>query len=68
MRKKKARHIIRDWLAIMEWPSVPVDNESFEQDELADTIADALDLSEAERNSIMETIKTMALKAAERRH
>ena len=67
MRKKKARHIIRDWLSILEWPSVPADNDAFEQDELADTIADALDLSEVDRNTIMETIKTMALEAAERR-
>ena len=66
MRKKKARHIIRDWLSIMEWPSVPADNDTFEQDELADIIADALDLSEADRNTIMETIKEMASEAAER--
>ena len=66
MRKKKARHIIRDWLSIMEWQSVPADNDTFEQDELADIIADALDLSEADRNAIMETIKKMASEAAER--
>jgi hypothetical protein len=67
MRKKKARSIIRDWLSIMEWPSVPVDNNTFEQDELSDTIADALDLSEADRNTIMETIKEMASEPAERK-
>ena len=66
MRKKKARHIIRDWLSIMEYKSVPVDNDTFEQDELADIIADALDLSEADRNAILETIKEMASEAAER--
>ena len=66
MRKKKARHIIRDWLSIMEWQSVPADNDTFEQDELADIIADALDLSEVDRNTITETIKEMASKAAER--
>jgi len=66
MKKKKARHIIRDWLSIMEWKSVPADNDTFEQDELADIIADALDLSEADRNAIMETIKEMASEAAER--
>lgn len=66
MRKKKARHIIRDWLSIMEWPSVPADNDTFEQDELADIIADALDLSEADRNTVMETIKEIASEAAER--
>lgn len=66
MRKKKARHIIKDWLNVLEWPSVPADNDAFEQDELCDTIADALDLSGEDRNSIMETIKTMALEAAER--
>ena len=66
MRKKKARHMIRDWLSIMEWKSVPSDNDTFEQDELADIIADALDLSEADRNAIMETIKEMASEAAER--
>jgi hypothetical protein len=65
MRKKKAHHIIRDWLSIMEYPSVPADNETFEQDELADTIADALDLSEVDRNTIMETIKKIAAEAAE---
>ena len=65
MRKKKARHIIRDWVSIMEYPSVPVDNETFEQDELADTIADALDLCEVDRNTIIETIKKMAVEAAE---
>ena len=66
MRKKKARHIIRDWLNIMEWQSVPAENDTFEQDELADIIADALDLSEVDRNTITETIKEMASKAAER--
>jgi len=66
MRKKKVRHIIRDWLSIMEWKSVPADNDTFEQDELADIIADALDLSEADRNTVMETIKEMASEAAER--
>ena len=66
MRKKKARHIIRDWLSIMEWSSVPADNDTFEQDELADTISEALDLSEVDRNTIMETIKEMASEAAER--
>ena len=66
MRKKKARHIIRDWLGIMEWPSIPADNDTFEQDELADTISEALDLSEVDRNTIMETIKEMASGAAER--
>ena len=66
MRKKKARHIIRDWLNIMEWQSVPADNDTFEQDELTDIIADALDLSEVDRNTIMETIKKMASEAAER--
>ena len=66
MRKKKARHMIRDWLSIMEWKSVPSDNDTFEQDELADIIADALDLSEVDRNAIMETIKEMASEAAER--
>jgi len=66
MRKKKASHIIRDWLSIMEWKSVPADNDTFEQDELADIIADALDLSEADRNAILETIKEMASEAAER--
>ena len=65
MRKKKARHIIRDWLGIMEWPTVPIDNNTFEQDELADIIADALDLSEVDRYTIMETIKKMASEAAE---
>ena len=66
MRKKKARHIIRDWLNIMEWKSVPADNDTLKQDELADIIADALNLSEADRNAIMETIKEMASEAAER--
>ena len=66
MRKKKARHIIRDWLNIMEWQSVPADNDTFEQDELTDIIADALDLSEVDRNTVMETIKKMASEAAER--
>ena len=65
MRKKKARHIIRDWLDIMEWWSIPADNDNFEQDELADTIADALDLSEADRQTIMEIIKEMASEAGE---
>ena len=64
MRKKKARHIIRDWLNIMEWQSVPADNDTFEQDELTDIIADALDLSEVDRNTIMETIKKMTSEAA----
>jgi hypothetical protein len=50
----------------MEWQSVPADNDTFEQDELADIIADALDLSEVDRNTITETIKEMASKAAER--
>jgi len=50
----------------MEWQSVPADNDTFEQDELADIIADARDLSEADRNEIMETIKEMASEAAER--
>ena len=66
MRKKKARHIIRDWLSIMEWSSIPADNDTFEQDELTDTISEALDLSEADRNTVMETIKEMASEAAER--
>ena len=65
MRKKKARSIIRDWLGIMEWPSIPADNDNFEQDELADTISEALDLSEADRHTIMETIKEMASEAGE---
>ena len=65
MRKKKARHIIRDWLDIMEWWSIPADSDNFEQDELADTIAQALDLSEADRDTIMETIKEMASEAGE---
>jgi hypothetical protein len=65
MRKKKARSIIRDWLEIMEWPSIPADNDNFEQEELADTIADALDLTEADRQTIMETIKKMASEAGE---
>jgi len=50
----------------MEWQSVPAYNDTFEQDELADIIADALDLSEADRNTITKTIKEMASKAAER--
>jgi hypothetical protein len=50
----------------MEWQSVPAYNDTFEQDELADIIADALDLSEVDRNTITETIKEMASKAAER--
>ena len=66
MRKKKARHIIRDWLSIMEWSSIPADNDTFEQDELADTIADALDLSAVDRTFIFETIQEMARKQAER--
>jgi hypothetical protein len=66
MRKKKARHIIIDWLSTLELQSVPADNDAFKQDELADIIADARDLSEADRNEIMETIKEMASKAAER--
>ena len=45
MRKKKARHIIEDWLKVLEWPTLPSDNDNFEQDELTDTIADAMDLS-----------------------
>jgi len=50
----------------MEWPSVPADNDNFEQDELADTIADALDLSETDRHTIMEAIKKMASEIGER--
>ena len=65
MRKKKARSIIRDWLKILEWPFVPADNDNFEQEELTDTIADALDLSEADRHTIKETIKEMASEAGE---
>ena len=66
MRKKKARRIITDWLSTLEWQFVPADNDAFKQDELADIIADARDLSEADRNEIMETIKKMASEAAER--
>ena len=66
MRKRKARHIIIDWLNTLEWQSVPADNDAFKQDELADIIADARDLSAADRNEIMETIKKMASEAAER--
>jgi hypothetical protein len=65
MRKKKARHIIEDWLKVLEWPTLPIDNETFEQDELADTIADALDLSAVDRAFIFETIQEMASEKAE---
>ena len=66
MRKKQARHIIEDWLNVLEWPGLPTDNETFEQDELADTIADALDLSAVDRTFIFETIQEMARNQAER--
>lgn len=65
MRKKQARHIIEDWLKILEWPGLPFDNDNFEQDELADTIAVARGMSADDRTFIFKTIQEMASEKAE---
>ena len=59
MRKKQARHIIEDWLKILEWPGLPFDNDNFEQDELADTIADALDLSDDDLTDLAKGLNNL---------
>jgi len=66
MRNKQARHIIKDWLKALEWSVLPTDNDTFEQEELADTIADAMDLSVVDRAFIFETIQEMASEKSER--
>ena len=67
MRKKQARHIIEDWLKVLEWPSVPSNNEPFKQNELSDIITQERNLSVLDREMIKETIQEMAAEKSERR-
>ena len=67
MRKKEARHIIRDWLNVLEWPSIPSNNDPFKQEELVSIITQERNLSALDREMIKETIQEIASEKSERR-